>query len=147
MLRPVLYVRHVFWLDLARSDFAARHGAERATYINLVRHPVRRFVSLFYYELERERFPRTTLDACMGPGGPCALRAWRPEPAGERGGGARRAYDYTPEGSYEFLRAQANNYLTRWFCGHALACQGRATRRTLATALEHVVEGLSLIHI
>lgn len=42
--RPVLYARHVYYIDLSE------YGFKKPMYINLIRDPVDRFVSNFYYQ-------------------------------------------------------------------------------------------------
>ena len=60
--RPVVFVRHLFWPDFANVNVSA---ARRPQFVNLpkpvlvtvVREPVARCVSRYYYEIDRGRAP------------------------------------------------------------------------------------------
>ena len=127
--------RHVFYLNFSRYD--SRRAAEMA-HFNVMRDPVSRCVSRFYYERDaRGTFPHDqTLDECMGPNGRCNFETFKVEQ-----GAAMRGF----QRFRQFREECASNYLSRWFCGMDKVCHESATekggRALLAAAKKTVAEG------
>ena len=126
--------RHVFFFDFGPERTAApvAGGAAPASlaapgsgviHVNLLREPVSRCVSRFYYERDARGTVRegVTLDDCMGRGDAmCAFERFDARTGAVSSGlaGYSRARQLTEEG--------ASNYLTRWFCGHDARCSPAA---------------------
>ena len=128
----------MFWLDLARSDFAAR--TRRARDVHQPRAPPRApLVSLFYYELERERFLARRSASVLGPA--ARARCARGAPSRPASAAAAAALRLHARGLVR-VPARAGEQLP-----HALVLRPRARvpgargAADARDALEHVVEG------
>lgn len=110
--RPAVLNRHIFYFD-----FAAR---TRVLHINVMREPIKRCSSRFYYERDARGVvdAEATFDACIDHG-ECRFAEWDPAESVMRG------HMGTHKARMLQLREEcSSNYLTRWFCGmRASHCQ------------------------
>ncbi|KAJ8599810.1 hypothetical protein CTAYLR_004004 [Chrysophaeum taylorii] len=113
---PAVLNRHVFFYEFRNKN---------VLHVNMIREPVSRCVSRFYYERDARGAvgKGVTIDACIR--GPCRFHEWTGREAAA--GGAHTRFGQLREEC-------SSNYLTRWFCGHGTACSADAG--ALATSLD-----------
>ena len=124
--------RHIFYLD------CAAHALAEPTYVNLVRDPIDRCISRFYYERDaRGTVGATmTIDECMDRG-KCKFDAWRMRESVADGGGHTR---------FNQLREEcSSNYLARWFCGMDERCKSATGQELLERARVSVARKYAVV--
>mmetsp|Transcript_64376 Transcript_64376/g.178258 ORF Transcript_64376/g.178258 Transcript_64376/m.178258 type:complete len:504 (+) Transcript_64376:90-1601(+) len=102
--------RHIFYLNF--EPF----GKPNPAYVNIIRQPIDRCVSRFYYERDARGTVsgNMDMDTCMARGGPCKFEAWQTKKSVATGSGSR----------IEQMREEcSSNYLSRWFCGMDPFCK------------------------
>ena len=101
--------RHIFYLDFKQFGF------DQPAYMNIIRHPVDRCVSRYYYERDaRGTVPGDmSLDKCMQNKNLCKFTNWNPSKSVAQGTGTRMQ---------QMLEECSSNYLSRWFCGMDPVC-------------------------
>ena len=111
--------RHIFYLNFKKF------GLEQPAYLNIIRHPVDRCVSRYYYERDaRGTVPGDmSLDKCIKTKH-CDFSSWEPKRSVAKGTGTRMA---------QMTEECSSNYLSRWFCGMDHVC-GTNTREVLQLA-------------
>jgi hypothetical protein len=122
--------RHIFYLNF--KNF----GLAQPAYMNIIRHPVERCVSRFYYERDaRGTVPSDmTLDKCM-KNKLCDFTKWNSQRSVAKGSGSRMA---------QMTEECSSNYLTRWFCGMDRVC-GTNTRDVLEMAKTNMREEFAFV--
>ena len=131
---PLVFDRHVSYIEFARMN------TSRPIYINLVRDPVDRFISLFYF-LRSSRRKRNrnyytepiwlekNLTACVLDGDPeCDMRT--------------EYRNHRPGGDAEFLQP-----MTAFFCGHEPTCREFNSRRALQKALYNLEQKYAVVGV
>jgi len=114
------------------------HPSEIA-HMNVIRDPVGRCVSRFYYERDaRGTFGHDeTLDECMRASGKCQFEAWKESDSAAVKGFQRFR---------QFQEECASNYLSRWFCGmHPVCHRNVRSREVLERAKRTVAEGYTFV--
>lgn len=112
--------RHIFYMNFTS------YNQPQPAFMNIIREPVDRCVSRFYYERDSRGTVHgtMTMDECM-ESGPCrAFKNYEPANSVATGSGSRTA---------QMIEECSSNYLSRWFCGMDAVCK-EGSRRTLEKA-------------
>ena len=102
--------RHIFYLNFEQF------GKPNPAYVNIIRQPIDRCVSRFYYERDARGtvHGKMDMDTCMAKGGPCKFVEWETKKSVATGSGSR----------IDQMREEcSSNYLSRWFCGMDPFCK------------------------
>ncbi|XP_050689900.1 heparan sulfate 2-O-sulfotransferase pipe-like [Eriocheir sinensis] len=122
------YDRHLYYTDFEEQ------GAQRPAYINLVREPVERFISSFYYRRSKERLARILahghLVASPSPN-------WR----------NRTVEQCVVSGDAEcsFTQGSRQEMVLTYFCGHQPFCRTVGSKVALQRAKQMVSEAYSVV--
>lgn len=110
MSTPAVLNRHIFYFNFQSVPSAV----SSVVHINMIREPVSRCVSRFYYERDARGVVATTLtiDECLRSH-QCRFAEWKAKESVSDG------HDGEASSRWAQLREEcASNYLSRWFCGH-----------------------------
>ncbi|XP_043219557.1 heparan sulfate 2-O-sulfotransferase pipe-like isoform X2 [Amphibalanus amphitrite] len=131
--KPLIFDRHVYYIDFAEFN------RSEPIYINLIRHPVQRFISFFHYLRLDKRYKKATqrpkrqwfnksLNECVISGDPeCAM--------------TDTYLHKGPKGNEVF------HPMTSFFCGHEPVCREFNNRVALQRALENLEKKYAVVGI